>query len=209
MSVPPIGPQISGAIGGCDFHSTLLSLRKYFEGGGTYVLSEYAIEGQGFRFGEEAEGIVLHPVVYQFCANWGRTKKETAPPNFEEINKFCGMKFIFQSETREELSKLPDEHVTTYDRVLEGLLPFLNPGAAKLDPSGEAGLVAVEQRLQVRREVVDAGHRFCDGIERCHRHDIGTGHPPDGRVLAQQTVERDGVLDDARIEEHLRRQRRH
>ncbi len=32
------------------------------------------------------------------------------------------MKFLFQSETREELRKLPDEHVTTYDSVLEKLL---------------------------------------------------------------------------------------
>ena len=122
VPVPPIGPQISGAMGGCDFQATLLRYRKFFEGGGTYVLSEYAIEGQGFRFGEEADGIVLHPVIYQFCANWGQTKKDSVPPNFDELNKFCGMKFNFQSETREELSKLPDEHVTTYDRVLEKLL---------------------------------------------------------------------------------------
>ena len=122
VPVAPVGPQITGAIGGCDFYATLLRYRKTFQGGGTYVLSEYSIEGQGFRFGEEADGIVLHPVVYQFCANWGQTKKGTTPPNFDEINKFCGVKFMFQSESREELSKLPDEHLTTYDRVLEKLL---------------------------------------------------------------------------------------
>jgi hypothetical protein len=113
---------MSGAVGGCDFQATLLRYRKTFAGGGTYVMSEYSIEGQGFRFGEEADGIVLHPVVYQFCANWGQTKKETPPPNFDSINKFCGMKFVFKSETRDELNKLPDEYVTTYDRVLEKLL---------------------------------------------------------------------------------------
>ena len=116
------GPTMSGAPGGCDFQATLLRYRKTFEGGGTYVLSEYSIEGQGFRFGDEAEGVVLHPVVYQFCANWGQTKKHEAPPNFDSINKFCGMKFVFQSETREQLRKLPDEHVTTYDRILDKLI---------------------------------------------------------------------------------------
>ena len=114
--------HMSGAVGGCDFQATLLRYRKTFEGGGTYVLSEYSIEGQGFRFGNEADGIVLHPVVYQFCANWGQTRKSELPPNFDSINKFCGMKFVFQSETREELRKLPDEHVTTYDKLLEKLL---------------------------------------------------------------------------------------
>ena len=122
VPIPPIGPTMSGAVGGCDFQATLLRYRKTFQGGGTYVLSEYAIEGQGFRFGDEADGIVLHPVVYQFCANLGQAKKENPPPNFDDVNKFCGMKFVFQSETREELRKLPDEHVTTYDKVLEKLL---------------------------------------------------------------------------------------
>jgi hypothetical protein len=122
VPVPPLGRTISGAIDGCDFQATLLRLRKIFEGGGTYVLSEYSIDGQGFRFGNEADGVVLHPVVYQFCANWGQTKKTEPPPDFDSINKFCGVKFQFQSETREELRKLPNEHVTTYDRLLEKLM---------------------------------------------------------------------------------------
>ena len=116
------GPQISGAVDGCDFQATLLRLRKTFEGGGTYVLSEYSIEGQGFRFGDESSGIVLHPVVYQFCANWGQTRKTETPPNFDEINKFCGMKFMFQSENREQLRKLGYDHETVYDRVLDKLI---------------------------------------------------------------------------------------
>ena len=116
------GPQISGAIGGCDFQATLLRYRKTFEGGGTYVLSEYTIDGQGFRFGDETSGIVLHPVVYQFCANWGQTKKSETPPNFDELNKFCGVRFAFQSENREQLRKMGYDHETVYDRVLEKLI---------------------------------------------------------------------------------------
>lgn len=117
-----VGPEISGAVDGCDFYATLLRYRKTYEGGGTYVLSEYSIDGQGFRFGDEASGVVLHPVTYQFCANWGQTRKSEPPPNFDEINKFCGVKFAFQSETREQLRNLPDEHVTNYDRILEKLM---------------------------------------------------------------------------------------
>jgi hypothetical protein len=116
--------QITGAVGGCDFQATLLRLRKTFEGGGTYVLSEFEIEGQGFRFGDEANGVQLHPVVYEFCANWpGPTSKRgVEPPNFDKLNKFCGMRFLFDSETREQLRALPPDHVTNYDRVLDLLL---------------------------------------------------------------------------------------
>jgi hypothetical protein len=115
------GAQITGAVGGCDFQATLLRMRKSFEGGGFYVLSEYTIEGQGFRYGEEKDGIVLHPVVYQFCANWDETKREV-PPKFDEINKFCGVRFMFQSDTRDELRKQPAEYVTNYDRMLDKLV---------------------------------------------------------------------------------------
>src|ERR1700741_5171434 len=124
--VPVGGPgaQISGAIGGCDFQATLLRIRKTFEGGGTYVLSEFTIEGQGFQFGSEADGIVLHPVVYQFCANWGASagKRGRAPPDFDSLNKFCGVRFMFQSDTREQLRGKPDDYVTNYDRMLDKLL---------------------------------------------------------------------------------------
>ena len=117
------GQQISGAIGGCDFQATLLRLRTEFDGGGYYVLSEFSIDGQGFRFGDEADNVVLHPVIYQFCANWKQGRKKTdPPPNFDSLNKFCGVKFMFQSETREQLRKLPDDYVTNYDRMVEKLL---------------------------------------------------------------------------------------
>lgn len=117
-----IGATQSGAQDLCNFEETLLRLRSEFQGGGTYVLSEYAIDGQGFKFGEGDSGVVLHPVVYQFCANWTGNRKKDAPPNFDELNKFCGMRFMFQSESREELRKLPSDHETTYDRVLAKLL---------------------------------------------------------------------------------------
>jgi len=119
--VSPNSPQMSGAMGGCDFQATLLRMRKEFEGGGFYVLSEYTIEGQGFRYGEETDGVVLHPVIYQFCANWDETKREV-PPTFDEINKFCGVRLMFQSDTREQLRTLPAEHVTNYDRMLDKLI---------------------------------------------------------------------------------------
>jgi len=118
----PTGP-ITGAVGGCDFQATLLRLRTNFEGGGVYVLSEYTIEGQGFRFGD-TDPVVMHPVVYDFCANWpsGTRKRGQEPPNFDSLNKFCGVRFLFESETRDQLRSLPADYVTNYDRVLEKLL---------------------------------------------------------------------------------------
>jgi hypothetical protein len=120
IPVATIGPQMSGAIGGCDFRATLDTLRKTYEGGGFYVLSEYSLDEQGFRFGD-SDPVVLHPVVYQFCANWYETKRET-PPKFDEMNKFCGMRLMFRSETRQELVGKPVDHVTDYDRVFEKLV---------------------------------------------------------------------------------------
>ena len=118
-AVPVLGA--GGAVDGCDFQATLMRIYKNYEGGGFYVLSEYAIDGQGFRYGDEREGVVLHPVIYQFCANWHETRR-VVPPKFDQINKFCGVKFLFESDTREELRKLPADYVTNYDRVLEKLI---------------------------------------------------------------------------------------
>ena len=81
------------------------------------MLSEYAIDGQGFRMGDEQDGVVLHPIIYQICANWDETKKKV-PAFFEAVNKFCGMRLVFQSESHEELAKLPAGYVTVYDRLL-------------------------------------------------------------------------------------------
>jgi hypothetical protein len=119
----PSGGTMSGAIDGCDFQATLLRLRKEYEGGGFYVLSEYAVPDQGLRMGDEKDGVLLHPVVWQFCANWSSSvKKKDAPPNFDDINQFCGMRLQFQSESREQLAKLPSDYVTVYDRMLKLLL---------------------------------------------------------------------------------------
>jgi hypothetical protein len=119
--MPPPGPIINGAVPACDYDKTLLTLHREYDGGGFYVLSEYSIEGQGFREGDEKDGVVFYPVVYQFCANWHDVKREV-PPKFDDINEFCGVKLTFQSDTREQLRKQPAEYVTNYDRVLDKLL---------------------------------------------------------------------------------------
>jgi len=116
-----IGPIMNDPVPGCVYQSTLTTLNKTTEGGGFYVLSEYTIDGQGFRMGDEQQGVVLHPIVYQFCANWDETQKKV-PEFFETVNKFCGVRLVFQSESHEELAKLPADHLTVYDRLLEKLL---------------------------------------------------------------------------------------
>jgi hypothetical protein len=121
VPVGGLGSQMGGAVGGCDFQATLLTLRRTFEGGGFYVLSEYTIEDQGARYGGENDSVVLHPVIYQFCANWDSTRREV-PPKFDELNKFCGVRMMFTTDTSEELRSLPADHVTNYDRVLERLV---------------------------------------------------------------------------------------
>jgi hypothetical protein len=120
--VPNVQMNQAGATDLCNFQDTLLRLRTQFDGGGVYVLSEFSIADQGFRYGDGKDGVVLAPVVYQFCANWQGNRKSEAPAKFDDLNRFCGMKFEFQSETREQLRKLPDNYVTAYDRVLEKLL---------------------------------------------------------------------------------------
>lgn len=115
-----LSPMSSGTVETCNIQTILDSARGRNDYGGYYVLSEYAIDGQGFRFGD-VDSVLLHPVVYQFCANWYDPKRQ-APPKFDELNKFCGMKLLFKSETREELRALPADHVTNYDRVLKKLI---------------------------------------------------------------------------------------
>jgi hypothetical protein len=121
--VPANGPesQMGGAVGGCDLQATLLGMRQTFEGGGFYVLSEYTIEDRGARFGSEKDSVVMYPVIYQFCANWDSTKREV-PPKFDELNKFCGVRLMFETATSEELRNLPADYVTNYDRVLDKLI---------------------------------------------------------------------------------------
>jgi hypothetical protein len=97
---------------------TALSARK-FDGAGFHVLSEYKIEAQGFRF--TGSGVTLYPVIYQFCAQWNATKREV-PENYDEINQFCGMRLLFETETLGQLRALPEDHVTRYELVLSELI---------------------------------------------------------------------------------------
>jgi hypothetical protein len=96
-----------------------VAMRNHYEGDGFHVLSEYYDESQGFRF--RTSGVVLHPVVYQFCGHWHGMRKKV-PAKFDEINKFCGMRMLFETETQAQLRELPKDHVTRYDLVLAELL---------------------------------------------------------------------------------------
>ncbi len=155
----PSGGTMAGAVDGCDFRATLLRIRKEYEGGGFYVLSEYAIPDQGFRMGDEKDGVLLHPVVYQFCANWSDSiKNKDAPPDFDDNNRFCGVRLQFQSETREELVKLPSDHVTVYDRMLEQLLRkfgepagFLRRGQVVIETEEGESSNASERKFSIWR----------------------------------------------------------
>ena len=96
-----------------------VAMNNHYEGDGFHVLSEYYHESQGFRF--PTSGVVMHPVVYQFCANWHGMRRKV-PVRFEELNKFCGMRMLFDSETRAQVRELPPDHVTQYDLVLSELI---------------------------------------------------------------------------------------
>ena len=62
---------------------------------------------------------MLHPVVYQFCANWDGDARRRLPPDFDSTEQVLRHDVsMFQSETREQLRKLPGDYVTAYDRVL-------------------------------------------------------------------------------------------
>lgn len=170
MCVPgrPSGGTMSGAVDGCDFQATLLRIRKEYEGGGFYVLSEYVIPDQGFRMGDERDGVVLHPVVYQFCANWSENvKKKDPPPDFDDINRFCGMRLQFQSESREELAKLPADHVTVYDRMLKLLRDKYGPPAN----FARRGKVVIETEEGESANAADrkfAIYRWCPATDGFH-----------------------------------------
>jgi hypothetical protein len=142
-------PVFSESAQGCDMYTMIMTMSKTYEGGGFYVLSEYTIDGQGFQYGTEAEGVLLHPIVYQFCANWDDTK-QVVPEKFDEMNKFCGVRLMFRSESREQLKKLPADHETRYDRILDMLLErfgkpdgFMHRGQVVIETlegdSGDAG----------------------------------------------------------------------
>jgi len=144
-------------MGDCDFNAIVNSLRKSTEGGGFYVLSEYSIKDQGFQYGTGANSVLLHPVVYQFCANWDDVKK-VVPENFESINKYCGVRLLFHSETREQLRGKPADYVTNYDKLLQTLLAkfgkpdgFLHRGRVLIETEeGDSG-DAVDRKFSIWR----------------------------------------------------------
>lgn len=148
----------------CDFDSYQRTYMERREGGGFYVLSEYQIDGQGFQWGDDPR-VQFFPVVYQFCANWWSLKKEK-PQNFDDINRFCGMKFSFQSETTEELRKFSAEHVTAYDRVLDKLLErfgkpdsFVRRGTVTIESSEPESVVyGPDRRFRT--------YRWCPAFDR-------------------------------------------
>jgi hypothetical protein len=159
---------LSTGVDGCDFQATLLRIYKEYEGGGFYVLSEYAIPDQGFRMGDERDGVLLHPVVYQFCANWSDSiRNKEVPPNFDDINKFCGMRLQFQSESREQLARLPADHVTVYDRMVTQLIGkfgrprgFLRRGQVIIETEEGATGNASERKFSIWRWCPAEGNGF-------------------------------------------------
>jgi hypothetical protein len=160
---PVVTDQRITCIGICDTNQVLFSLWEKREGGGFYVLSEYAIEGQGFQYGSD-DRVKFHPVIYQFCANWDATKKEP-PPNFDLINRFCGVKLMFQSETRAQLAKLPAEFETNYDRVLGKLMArfgrpdgFMRRGTVVIETLEGDSSNAADRKFRV--------YRWCPAFDR-------------------------------------------
>jgi hypothetical protein len=108
--------------------------------------------------------VKFHPVVYEFCANWDSTKK-VPPPDFDGINQFCGMKFLFQSETRAQLAKLPADYETNYDRVLDRLVArfgrpdgFLRRGKVVIETLEGDSTNAADRKFRV--------YRWCPAFDR-------------------------------------------
>ena len=89
------------------------------EGDGFHVLSEYLVEGRGFKL--PRTGVTFYPVVYQFCANWHGMRRKV-PKDFDDMNVFCGMRMLFDTESSAQLRELPPDHVTQYDLVLAELI---------------------------------------------------------------------------------------
>jgi hypothetical protein len=155
--------QMNGAIGGCDFQATLLTMRQRSKGDGYHVLSEYTVDDQGARYGDGPDAILLHPVIYQFCGNWDSSKREV-PANFDQMNKFCGVRLMFETETSDELRKLPADHVTNYDRVLAKLVArFGKPD--KFSRRGKVIIETMEDDIAYREERQNRAWRWCPASE--------------------------------------------
>ena len=141
----------------------VLTMRQRVKGGGNHVLSEYTVDDQGARYGDGPDAILLHPVIYQFCANWDSSKREV-PANFDEMNKFCGVRLMFETETSDELRKLPADHVTNYDRVLAKLVArFGKPD--KFSRRGKVIIETMEDDIAYREDRQNRAWRWCPASE--------------------------------------------
>jgi hypothetical protein len=156
--MPYRGPIMNGPVPACEYDATRNTLHRSHHGGGFYVLSEYTIDGQGFELGAGEDAVVLHPVVYQFCANWRHSNKRKVPENFGFLNRFCGVRLTFQSESRDELAKLPADHETVYDKALEHLLAkfglpdrFRRKGKVIIETPGEDSAANAEPKYSIWR----------------------------------------------------------
>jgi hypothetical protein len=156
---------MQGVIGStCSLQDVLNSMANRLEGGGFHVLSEYKVEQQGFRFGNS--DVLLFPVIYQFCANWDATRREV-PENFDAINRFCGMRLLFESESRVQLRGLPRDHVTQYELVLAELIAEYGKPAGFL----KRGQVAIEtvdgtSEPQLEEDRKFSTWRWCPAADR-------------------------------------------
>jgi hypothetical protein len=156
----------SNAADSCDLRTSAASDRV--KGRGYHVLVEYRNEKQGLRLG--ANGVLFYPVIYQFCAHWDSIKKEE-PPNFKDLEKFCGMRLMFKGETDAELAALPPDSPTRYDQALDMLIAkfgrpfrFEKRGRVVIEDQ-QSGAAAAERRFQT--------WRWCPP----HDRDIGTPCP--------------------------------
>lgn len=125
----------------CTITMILDMMKTRLEGGGFHVLSEYEIDGQGFRFPES--DVLLFPVLYQFCAHWDSQERQQ-PENFDSIDQLCGVRMLFETEAAEQLRKLPSDHVTRYELVLAELVAqygkpagFVRRGRVEVEVPGE------------------------------------------------------------------------
>lgn len=182
---------MSGAIGSvCNVDQVLNALVTRLEGGGFHVLSEYRIDGQGFRYKES--GVLMFPVIYQFCANWDSTKKEV-PKNFDELNRFCGMRMLFDTESTEQLRALPPDHVTHYDLVLAELIAqygkpagFLKRGRVTIETQNENNNDPEDNRSAEDRKF--STWRWCPAADRslatrCDASIVLSIDPASGRAV--------------------------
>lgn len=121
------------------------------------LVSEHRIEAQGFRIA----GVTAYPITHYFCGQW-RELLETAPSDLEERMKYCGIRLQFESENRQTLATLPNDHVTQYQKLLRYLI--LTYGK----PYGYRGRVSVydadDSKGSARREFPPR-YRWCTKLD--------------------------------------------